>query len=207
LQIYEFNACIWSIFYNEILCDASEAFIYFCGSKLLKKIIDMITKNKVVSLHYILKEGTKEANIIEETTGQDPMVFLYGTGQMIPKFETEISEKTKGDKAEFGIKAADAYGEIDEKAVLTLPVDVFKSEGALDLEMLKVGNVLPMQDAEGNRMDGIVMDVNETEVKMDFNHPMAGKDLYFEIEIIGVRDASKEELEHGHVHGEGGVQH
>ena len=167
----------------------------------------MIAKDKVVSLHYILKEGTKEANVIEETTGQEPMVFLYGAGQMIPKFEAEIEGKTKGDKAEFEIKAAEAYGEIEENAVLTLPVDVFKNEGALDMEMLKVGNVLPMQDGDGNRMDGIVMDVNETEVKMDFNHPMAGKDLYFELEIVDVRDASKEELEHGHVHGEGGVQH
>lgn len=167
----------------------------------------MIANNKVVSLHYVLKEGSKEAEIIEETTGQDPMVFLYGVGQMIPKFEQEISGKKAGDKAEFPIKAAEAYGEIEDEAMLTLPIDVFKNEGAVDLEMLKVGNVLPMQDGEGNRMDGIVKDVTETEVKMDFNHPMAGKDLYFEVEVIDVRDASKEELEHGHVHGEGGVQH
>ncbi|OYT12193.1 MAG: peptidylprolyl isomerase [Bacteroidetes bacterium 4572_112] len=167
----------------------------------------MIAKNKVVSLHYVLKEGTKEGEVIEETAGQEPMVFLYGVGQMIPKFEDEINGKTKGDKAEFGIKAAEAYGELDESAVITLPIDVFKNEGAVDLEMLKVGNVLPMQDGDGNRMDGIVTDVDEKEVKMDFNHPMAGKDLYFEIEVVEVRDASKEELEHGHVHGEGGVQH
>jgi len=167
----------------------------------------MIAKNKVVSLHYVLKEGTKEGEVIEETAGEEPMVFLYGAGQMIPKFEDEINGKTKGDKAEFGIKAAEAYGELDESAVITLPIDVFKNEGAVDLEMLKVGNVLPMQDGDGNRMDGIVTDVDEKEVKMDFNHPMAGKDLYFEIEVVEVRDASKEELEHGHVHGEGGVQH
>ena len=126
---------------------------------------------------------------------------------MIPKFEDEINGKTIGDKAEFGIKAAEAYGELDNNAVVTLPLDVFKNEGAVDLEMLKVGNVLPMQDGDGNRMDGIVTDVTETEVKMDFNHPMAGQDLYFEVEVVEVRDASAEELEHGHVHGEGGVQH
>ncbi len=167
----------------------------------------MIANNKVVSLHYVLKEGTKESNVIEETTGAEPMVFIYGVGQMIPKFEAEIANKVVGDKAEFQILAAEAYGEIEPNAVVSLPIDVFKNEGAVDLEMIKVGNVLPMQDAEGQRMDGIVMDVTETEVKMDFNHPMAGKDLYFEVEITDVRDASKEELEHGHVHGEGGVDH
>ncbi len=167
----------------------------------------MISENKVVSLHYVLKEASKEGQIIEETTGAAPMVFLYGVGQMIPKFEDEIKDKKVGDKAEFAISAKEAYGEVDANAIITLPIDVFKNEGAVDLEMLKVGNVLPMQDGDGNRMDGIVIDVTESEVKMDFNHPMAGKDLYFEIEVTDVRDASEEELKHGHVHGEGGVQH
>jgi FKBP-type peptidyl-prolyl cis-trans isomerase SlyD len=167
----------------------------------------MISKDKVVSIHYRLKEGSKEGQLIEETFGKDPMVFLYGVGQMIPKFEDEINGKKVGDTAEFGIKAAEAYGEKDDNALVNLPIDIFKNEGAVDMEMLKVGNVLPMQDGDGNRMDGIVTDVTETEVKMDFNHPMAGIDLFFEIEVTDVRDASKEELEHGHVHGEGGHHH
>ncbi len=167
----------------------------------------MIVKNNVVSLHYRLKRGAKDGELIEETFGKDPMVFLYGTGSMIPKFEAEIAGKKVGDKAEFGILAAEAYGELDEKAKVKLPIDLFKVEGAVDMEMLKIGNVLPMQDGDGNRMDGTVIDVTETEVSMDFNHPMAGIDLFFEIEITDVREATKEELEHGHAHGVGGHQH
>lgn len=167
----------------------------------------MIAKDNVVSLHYKLKKGTKDGELIEETFGKDPMVFLYGTGSMIPKFEAEIAGKKVGDKAEFGILAAEAYGELDEKAKVKLPIDLFKVEGAVDMEMIKIGNVLPMQDGDGNRMDGTVIDVTETEVSMDFNHPMAGIDLFFEIEITEVREATKEELEHGHAHGAGGHQH
>ena len=167
----------------------------------------MISQNKVVSLNYRLKKGSATGELIEETHGAEPMVFLFGTGSMIPKFENELEGKKVGDKAEFGIQAADAYGERDKTALVDLPLDIFKVEGAIDMEMIKVGNVLPMQDNEGNRMDGTVTDVTESTVKMDFNHPLAGQDLHFEVEIIDVRDATKEELEHGHVHGAGGHHH
>jgi FKBP-type peptidyl-prolyl cis-trans isomerase SlyD len=167
----------------------------------------MISKNKVVSLNYRLKRDNKEGELIEETFGAEPMVFLYGTGSMIPKFEAELDGKKVGDSASFGIAAAEAYGERDEKALVNLPIDIFKVDGAIDMEMIKVGNVLPMQDNEGNRMDGTVTDVTETEVKMDFNHPLAGQDLHFEVEVVDVRDATQEELDHGHVHGAGGHHH
>ncbi len=167
----------------------------------------MITNNKVVSLHYRLKKTNKDGEIVEETFGTEPLVFLYGTGSMIPKFEAELAGKNAGDKAEFGIPAAEAYGLREDNALVTLPTDTFKVDGAIDMEMLKVGNVLPMQDNEGNRMDGTIIDVTDTEVKMDFNHPLAGEDLYFEVEITEVRDASEEELSHGHVHGAGGHKH
>ncbi len=167
----------------------------------------MITKNKVVSLNYRLRKNNENGELVEETFGAEPMVFLYGTGSMIPKFEAELNGKKVGDTTNFGIAAAEAYGERDEKALVSLPIDIFKVDGAIDMEMIKVGNVLPMQDNEGNRMDGTVTDVTETEVKMDFNHPLAGQDLHFEVEIVDIRDATKEELEHGHVHGAGGHHH
>lgn len=167
----------------------------------------MISKNKVVSLNYRLRKDDKSGELIEETHGSEPMIFLFGTGSMIPKFENELEGKKTGDKAEFKIDAEEAYGKRDETALVDLPLDIFKVDGAIDMEMLKVGNVLPMQDNEGNRMDGTVTDVNESEVKMDFNHPLAGQDLHFEVEIIDVRDATKEELDHGHVHGAEGHHH
>jgi FKBP-type peptidyl-prolyl cis-trans isomerase SlyD len=167
----------------------------------------MISENKVVSLHYRLKDSNKEGDIIEETFGDKPLVFIYGVGSMIPKFEEKIEGKGKGDHLEFEIAASEAYGERDEEAILDLPIDLFKVEGTLDMEMLSVGNVLPMQDNEGNKMDGIIVDVTEDHITMDFNHPMAGTDLYFEIEIIDIREATSDEISHGHVHGEGGHHH
>ena len=167
----------------------------------------MITKENVVSLHYRLRKGNKDGELVEETFGKQPMVFIYGIGAMIPKFEDEIAGKKVGDTAEFGIPAAEAYGIRDEKGIVTLPINIFEVDGKLDMEMLKVDNVLPMQDNEGNRMEGIVLEVTDSEIKMDFNHPLAGVDLYFEVEIESIREATAEELAHGHVHGEGGHQH
>lgn len=167
----------------------------------------MISTNKVVSLHYRLKRDSSEGELIEETFGSNPLTFLYGTGTMIPKFEEEVKNMNVGDKAQFGITATDAYGVRNEEAIVELPIDIFKVDDALDMEMLSIGNVLPMQDGEGNRMDGIILDVTETNVKMDFNHPMAGEDLFFEIEVTEIREATQEEIDHGHVHGEGGHQH
>jgi len=167
----------------------------------------MIAKENVVSLHYRLKKGNKDGELVEETFGKQPMVFIYGVGSMIPKFEEEIKGKDKGDTAEFGIPAAEAYGLRDDKGIVTLPINIFKVDGKLDMEMLKVDNVLPMQDNEGNRMEGIVLEVTDSEITMDFNHPLAGEDLYFEVEIDSIREATAEELAHGHVHGEGGHQH
>ena len=167
----------------------------------------MIAANKVVSLNYRLKENNAEGKLIEETYGANPLVFIYGIGAMIPKFEEELAGKKQGDAFAFGIAAADAYGDIDENMKVNVPLDIFKQDGKIEEGLLTIGNVLPMQDNQGNRMDGKVVSVGENDVKMDFNHPLAGVNLYFEGDIVEVRDATPEELEHGHVHGPGGHHH
>ncbi len=83
---------------------------------------------------------------------------------------------------------------------------MFEADGKLG-EIVKVGNFLPMKDQEGNPLQGLVQEITDEHVRMDFNHPMAGKDLFFSGEVIEVREATTEELEHGHVHGPGGHQH
>jgi FKBP-type peptidyl-prolyl cis-trans isomerase SlyD len=87
------------------------------------------------------------------------------------------------------------------------PMNVFEVEGKVDTEVVKVGAMLPMQDQNGNPMHGVILEMKETAVKMDFNHVLAGKDLHFTGKILDVREASAEELEHGHVHGPGGHEH
>lgn len=165
-----------------------------------------IEKNNVVLVHYTLTEGTVDGEKIETTVGQEPMGFIYGVGAMIPAFEQNLEGLKKGDVFSFGIKAGEAYGEYDQNAIMDLPREIFAIDG-VESDVLHVGNVVPLTDKEGRHFDGVVVSVDETTVKMDFNHPMAGVDLWFKGAIDDVRQASEEELNHGHVHGAGGHSH
>jgi FKBP-type peptidyl-prolyl cis-trans isomerase SlyD len=166
-----------------------------------------ITKNTVVSLSYILKRDDANGEIIEETRAGDPLVFLYGNGQMLPKFEEHLSTLKTGDDFEFTLASDDAYGEMDQDAIIDLDKSIFEVDGKIDLEMLAIGNVIPMRDDQGHMMQGIVVSVGDDLVRMDFNHPMAGNVLHFKGNVIEVREASAEELSHGHAHGAGGHHH
>jgi FKBP-type peptidyl-prolyl cis-trans isomerase SlyD len=167
----------------------------------------IIDQNTVVTLHYKLQEDNADGELIEETQGNEPLAFLFGVGQMIPEFEANLEGKAAGDHFAFGIVHTDAYGPYDEDAVAALPLDVFMHEGELDMDMLQPGQMIPLRDEEGRMLYGTVEEVRENEVLMDFNHPMAGIDLYFTGQIESVRAATQEEIEHGHVHGAGGHQH
>lgn len=166
-----------------------------------------ITKNTVVSLSYVLKRDDANGEIIEETRAGDPLVFLYGNGQMLPKFEEHLSTLKTGDNFEFTLASDDAYGEMDQDAIIDLDKSIFEVDGKVDLEMLAIGNVIPMRDDQGNMMQGTVVSVGDDLVRMDFNHPMAGNVLHFKGNVIEVREASAEELSHGHAHGAGGHHH
>lgn len=167
----------------------------------------VIEKNVVVSLHYRLTEGDVQGELVEETFGSQPLVFLYGAGQMIPEFERQLSGKAVGDNFSFGINSEDAYGEQDPDAIVLLPIETFEYEGKIDEDMLKPGNIIPMSDDQGNRLNGMVREVTPDGVIIDFNHPMAGVNLYFTGTIESLRPATETELAHGHVHGPGGHDH
>ena len=166
-----------------------------------------ITKNTVVSLSYVLKRDDAKGEIIEETRAGDPLVFLYGNGQMLPKFEEHLSTLKTGDDFEFTLASDDAYGEMDQDAIIDLDKSIFMIDGKTDDELLSVGNVIPMRDDQGNMMQGTVVSVGDDLVRMDFNHPMAGNVLHFKGNVIEVREATAEELSHGHAHGAGGHHH
>lgn len=166
-----------------------------------------ITKNTVVSLSYLLKRDNANGEIIEETRAGDPLVFLYGNGQMLPKFEDHLSTLNTGDAFEFTLASADAYGEMDQDAIIDLEKSIFMIDGKTDDELLTIGNVIPMRDDQGHMLQGTVVSVSDDSVRMDFNHPMAGNTLHFTGKVIDVREASAEELSHGHVHGAGGHHH
>lgn len=165
-----------------------------------------IDKNKVVLVHYTLTEGKADGEKIETTVGQEPMGFIFGVGAMLPAFENNLKGLKKGDDFSFGLKASEAYGEYDGNAVMDLPRTIFAVDG-VESDVLQIGNVVPLTDKEGRHFDGVVVSLDEKTVKMDFNHPMAGADLWFKGHIDNVREASAEEISHGHVHGHGGHHH
>ncbi|MDH5475439.1 MAG: peptidylprolyl isomerase [Cyclobacteriaceae bacterium] len=165
-----------------------------------------INNNKVVSIIYNLHHNDKEGELMQEVKTSNPYVFLFGSKQVLPEFETNLDGKKKGDQFSFSIKSDDSYGDRDEEQIADLPINIFMVDGKL-AEPVKVGHYVPLNDKDGNAMQGLVLEITEEHVKIDFNHPMAGMDLYFEGEINDVREATTEEIEHGHVHGPEGHQH
>ncbi len=159
-----------------------------------------IEKNQVVILHYKLQEATAEGELVESTFESEPLRFIYGIGQMIPAFEENLEQKNQGDKFAFSIIAEDAYGLYDERAVAQIPLGDFAVEGEIKPESIELGRQIGLQDQQGNSYQGIITEVGDENVKVDFNHPMAGVDLYFSGEILTIREATESELDHGHVH-------
>lgn len=167
----------------------------------------MIEKNKVVELTYELKNQTAEGETIEKVTEERPLTFIFGAGLMIPKFESNIEGMNPGDDFEFPLKSEEAYGTKTDEMIMDLPLDVFKVDGEVNYDLVKNGAIIPMMDNAGNRLNGSVLEVGEESVKMDFNHPMAGKDLHFKGSVLNVREATEEELaaiqqNHDHDHGQ-----
>lgn len=167
----------------------------------------VIEKNKVVSLLYELRVGSAAGELVEKVDPAEPFAFLFGAGGLLPEFELNLKGKKTGDKFEFGIKSKNAYGEVSLEAIVDIPKSAFMVNGELATEMLQVGKVIPMRDEQGHPLHGKVLAVEIDKVKMDFNHPMAGKDLHFTGEIVEVRNATADEVSHGHVHGPGGHHH
>jgi len=161
-------------------------------------------KNNVVSIVYELRSGSQKGEIVESLNNDNPLTFLFGTGGLLPKFEDNLSGLTSGDGFEFLLRSEDAYGPVVENAIVHVPKSVFEIDGKIDETLMKVGNTVPMMDAEGRRLNGKVIALEAEAVQMDFNHPMAGNDLYFKGQVTDVRSATEEELSHGHVHAAGG---
>lgn len=168
-----------------------------------------ITNNKVVSITYDLKtkESEGEETLVETADQENPMVFIFGASGLPEKFENELEGLEEGASFNFTVDAEEGYGDFDENAIVSIPKNVFEVDGKVDEDMLQVGNYLPMADNQGNHMQGRVVEIDDDTVQMDFNHPLAGMAMHFDGKVVGVRDATSEEIAHGHVHGEGGVYH
>ncbi|TVR82346.1 MAG: peptidylprolyl isomerase [Chitinophagaceae bacterium] len=147
-----------------------------------------VEKNKVVALTYELSVSDAEETpqMVEKVEEDNPFKFTVGEGNVLESFENNLMGKTPGDEFKFTIESTEGYGNYDPQAVAKVPLEVFSVEGVDKNELLKEGNVVPMQDNQGNRLQGRVMDVGNEDVTMDFNHPLAGKNLHFKGTIVGV---------------------
>lgn len=154
----------------------------------------MIEKNKVVELTYELKNETAEGETIEKVTEEKPLTFIFGAGLMIPKFEANIEGMNPGEEFEFELKSEEAYGSKSDEMVIDLPLNVFEMDGKVNYDIVKEGAMIPMMDKAGNRLNGTVLNIGDETIKMDFNHPMAGKDLHFKGNVVNVREATDEEI-------------
>lgn len=157
-----------------------------CLLVLLAGCAKTVADKKVVSLHYTgtLTDGTQ----FDTSVGGEPLEFMVGTDSMIPGFEKAVLGLKVGDKKKFEIKAADAYGERDDAAIQEVPRESFPEDTKLEKGM-QFG-----VQTESGTMPLTIVEVKDKSVMVDFNHPMAGKDLTFDVEIMKIRDATKEEL-------------
>ncbi len=153
-----------------------------------------ITDGMVVSLNYVL---TVDGEILAQTDDGDPMEYLHGAEEILPGLETALNGKQVGDKFSVTLNAEDAYGDYDEE-----DVEEIDRADIPNVEELEIGMTVEVEDEDGYAYMAIVTKIGDKTVVLDFNPPLAGKTLTYDVEVIGVREATPEELEHGHVHGD-----
>lgn len=151
---------------------------------------------RVIGFHYTLTD--KSGTTLDSSIGDEPLYFLEGAQQIIPGLERVIALMNVGDKRKVEVKATDAYGDINPELV----VKVKKTQFPPDAD-LQVGDQFQVNN-DAHSPVFTIMSVDTEEVTVDGNHPMAGKDLFFDVEIVGVRPATAEEMTHGHAHGQHG---
>ncbi len=166
-----------------------------------------VGKNKVVTLTYTLHLNDENGEVIQTVDKERPFVHLFGVGTLLPSFEENMAGLKANDTFGFKLTAEDGYGNPSDEMIVELEKKIFEIDGKIDEEMVAIGKTITMQDQNGNPLDGKVMAVKEESVIMDFNHPLAGENLYFTGTILDVREATEEEMSHGHVHGAGGHHH
>jgi FKBP-type peptidyl-prolyl cis-trans isomerase SlyD len=161
---------------------------------------DTIGDGKVVSFHYTLSDD--QGAEIESSTGQDPLVYLHGSGSIVTGLENALSNKSVGDRVDVIVPPEEGYGVRDERGVQTVARAQFPPDA--DLE---AGTQFGVKGPDGQMYPCWVKDANDDEVTIDFNHPLAGENLHFAVTVEGIRDASDEEKEHGHAHEPGHHHH
>lgn len=155
-----------------------------------------VAKDKVVSVFYTLTDD--QGNVLDSNVGQEALEFIQGHGMMIPGFETALEGATAGQKLSFSVSPAEGYGESNEDFVIEVPRSAFPED-----EEVQVGWQVTGTTPDGQMQAFRVLEVVGETIKLDANHPLAGQNLNFEVEVESLRDATEQELSHGHVHEHG----
>jgi len=155
-----------------------------------------IADKNVVSIHYTLTDTDGET--LDSSSGRDPLMYLHGAQNIIPGLESALSGKAVGDHVEVTIQPEDAYGEVDSELVQLVPLDAFDG-----IDNIEAGMQFEARSPEGDAQVVVVREVNEQGVVIDGNHPLAGQVLHFDVVVEAIRDATEEEIAHGHVHAPG----
>ncbi|MDG1819724.1 MAG: peptidylprolyl isomerase [Porticoccaceae bacterium] len=159
-----------------------------------------IKENSAVSFHYTLTDDAGQE--IDSSAGKDPLAYLHGAGNIIPGLENALEGKAVGDQLNVAVTAEEGYGPVQQELIQDVPRTAFQG-----VESIEIGMQFEAQTGQGGAVPVTVTAVTDETVTVDGNHPLAGKALNFDVTIEDVREATAEELEHGHVHGVGGHQH
>ena len=155
----------------------------------LKKVDD----GQVVSMHYTLHVN---GQVLDSSDGGDPLQFIQGVGHIIPGLEHELYNMKIGDSKKVVVAAKDGYGEVDMEAFMDVPRNSFPTHVPL-----QVGTELELRDQSDHPVYARIETITDDNVRLNMNHPLAGKELHFDVKIADLRPATEEEVSHGHVHG------
>lgn len=158
-----------------------------------------VAKNTVVSLNYTLKNN--EGEVLDTSEGREPLVYLHGVGALIPGLENVLEGEGEGSKVSTVIKPEDAYGHRKDDLLHKVPKSGFTSD-----EEMQEGMRVQLETENGPAI-AVISKIEGEEVTLDLNHPLAGMELHFDVEVVGIREAQQEEIDHGHAHGPGGHHH
>ncbi|GAB4553881.1 MAG: peptidylprolyl isomerase [Anaerolineae bacterium] len=154
---------------------------------------DTVQNNCVVSIAYTLRV---DGNVVDEADAAEPLEYLHGADNIVPGLESALEGLRVGERKDVRVTPEEGYGVYDNDDVEVLPRREFPDDMPLE-----VGMLLSISDDDGYFADATVKAFNEREVTLDYNHPLAGKELHFNVEVVGIREATDEEIAHGHVHG------
>ncbi len=159
-----------------------------------------IQNNRVVSFHYALTDD--DGNNLDSSAGTDPLAYLHGVGNIIPRLERALEGKSTGDSLEVAVVAAEGYGEVQQELIQAVPKSSFQG-----VDNIEVGMQFEAQTSQGGTVPVTVTAVTDDRVTVDGNHPLAGVNLNFDISIEAVREATEEEIANGHIHQPAEPQH